>query len=222
MAASQVTLKKMNDDNFQAADGLRTSYEANGHLNELIDSPPFFGMGPGADARNAIGNYAQLFSQFTGVELNPESMKALTSGYALKKLTTYAGFNLARSLGTREAMQVIQQALAAVYNQNLPPDAAKEIIHSMQVKIRMNMDLAHFTNEWARKSTDGVINGAQEYFLSSIGTPAKYNRLRELTKKLDKASRRATPEELSAWATKYKDEYGIDPSAWGNTSAGGD
>ena len=78
-----------------------------------------FRTGPYANDRLQLGKAWQDFTATVGAPADSELAKWVSSGEIINKSGTRLGFELARTLGSREAQNIVQQAIAT--NQTLRP-----------------------------------------------------------------------------------------------------
>lgn len=135
-------------------------------LSELPKSGPL-AAGPFAQARGDIVRRMNTVANVFGIKdengqpwaINPGAVGSLEE---LNKLTTRMGFELARTLGTREAMQIVQQATAAVPGSDNTPLGARKIISGIRASLDQTMAWQGFLEEWVNKNGSSL--GAREYF----------------------------------------------------------
>ncbi len=118
--------------------------------------------GPGAQFRNEFARFVNTAYSIAGLP-TPIDPTTIGSIEELKKLTTRMGFELARTLGTREAMQVIQQAVAAVPGAENTPMGARRIMAGIQAGFIRDREWYEYLDGYAAKN-GGDIRGAKAAF----------------------------------------------------------
>lgn len=141
-----------------------------------------------------------------------EAMNKIGPGEALIKYQTRMGFDLARTLGTREAMQVIQQALAAVQNGNLTPSGFLAISYGVKAGIDHDKERFQYINDWGT-SGKGNVFGADAVFDRHIGAPEKYSARADIMNKAANSRyyNNLSPERWNEYKKFMHDKYMIDP-----------
>lgn len=79
------------------------------------------------------------------------------------KLTNQLGFQLARTLGAREAMQIVQQAVNSVPGANLSPQGSRMIMEGLRAVVDQDRDKQHALQQWL-STNSGSINGFERWF----------------------------------------------------------
>jgi hypothetical protein len=132
----------------------------------------FLAAGAGAQWRGEIAKNLNTISSMMGIDarIDPSQVSSVEE---LKKLTTRMGFELSRTLGAREAMQIVQQATAAVPGADNTPLGARKIISGVKAAIDQQVSWKTFLDQWVNK-TGGNSNGAQEYF-NRMRPPSYWN-----------------------------------------------
>lgn len=209
-------LKKETAEAKAGAEGvLSTAYETNAYLDK---QNPTGLLTPGSfhAERTALARMVDTIGRATGYNMGDITAQ-IGNAEALQKLQTYAGFGLARTLGTREAMQVIQQALAAVAGGQMTPAGAKNIIYSVIAAQSRHIDKYNFMNGWQAQNEKSSLVGSDTYFDDKVGQLEKYTRRLEILKRLDAARQKVKddPEALERLKQESISRYGIDPSMWG-------
>ena len=218
-AKSDRILKESEEAASAAKEIQKETYEANRYL----DSLPKEGLGAAGsffNERTGLLRFGNTLQRITGMTMDDTAAQLqndVGTMEALQKLQTRAGFDLARTLGTREAMQVIQQALAAVAGGQMSPQGAKNIIYNVVTGAQMNRDKYKFVDAWARKSWFGSAVGADTYFGEYVGPLEKYIERVETLKKLDAARLAAGSDtaSLKALQDQALKEYMIEPWMYG-------
>jgi hypothetical protein len=215
-------MDKAEADN-EAATGIRKQLT---DANHYLDAQPKTGLLVGGTLYNErvgtaklINTVARLTGQdFSGLAAQTEKVGNAES---LIKLQTMMGFSLARTLGTREAMQIIQAAMQAVTGGQLTPAGAKNILYGVRSEADRAVARYGFLSDWRSRNKNQLVTGADTYFDTKIGTPEKYSAVTQKMKELDswRTSKERTPEQLSEMANAIRTQFGIDPTEVGYPEA---
>lgn len=177
-------------------DILQSAYATNHLLDLAAKNDPFLKTGAWFGQRTDVMNAIETLKQsILGLPQDTHVLEQIGVDQALNKLSTRAGFDLARTLGTREAMQVIQQALQAVANGNMSPAGAKMILHNVIAGAQRNIDRAQYYNLWRDNTGHRTLVGAEDYFNKDVGPVSKYVDRAERGYALDLARLKANPEQ---------------------------
>lgn len=130
--------------------------------------------GPGFQDRAKVAGDINQVLRTLGVHdsnliFNPQT---IASGEELKKLTTRLGFDLARTLGSREAAMIINQATAAVPSGDNSPMGAKRLLAGIGSMAQRQQDWYSFVQRWTAQ-TGGSTLGAQDAF-NKMHPPQQY------------------------------------------------
>lgn len=112
------TLQKASDD----------ATTANYALGNVVSASRGASLGPGAPAREFIEKQAAALGQIFGFKAPPE----LANYQILEKYGNQLGMASARAMGSREAAQIVNLAIASNPNKTLTPQAFAWIANSMQ------------------------------------------------------------------------------------------
>lgn len=103
----------------------------------------------------------------TGMGIAPlYDTQAVGAGEDLNKQTTRLGFELSRTLGSREAASIVTESVAAVPGGSNSPEGAKRIIQGLQAANQRSIDYYNFVQDWTSKS-GGSVRGADAAFNKS-------------------------------------------------------
>lgn len=140
-------------------------------FNSLPQSGPL-SSGWGANERASLAKTANSILQVAGIQ--PYFDASTVGSYEdLNKLTTRFGFDLARTLGQREAATIVNQAQGAVPGAENTAQGFKRIVGGLEAAVQRSSDYYNFLQKWVAK-TGGDVTGADEYF-NSINPPEKYS-----------------------------------------------
>jgi hypothetical protein len=89
----------------------------------------------------------------------------------LSKETTRAGFELAKTLGSREAMMIVQQATSAVPNAENTAAGARLVSSSLNQAAQRQSDFYGFLNQW-KGTHAGSLDGADLAFNKMVPAQA--------------------------------------------------
>jgi transglycosylase-like protein with SLT domain len=162
-----------------------------GPLAAIQNASEAYRTGPSATTRLAFSKALQDFSQAVGLPPNDEFAKQIASGEIIGKSGTQLGFALSRTLGTREAQQLVQQAIATNPGLQNSPEGNRQLIGLIGQGLQRDLDKRQFFDDWFathNHTYDGAgttFNNTQpvEKYISNIlpfqpKTPADYNQLK--------------------------------------------
>lgn len=155
------TLKKANEQ-YDASQSQSMLLAQTRHALMQMPKNGLLTAGPGAQFRNEFARFVNTAYAIGGAQppIDPTTVGSIEE---LKKLTTRMGFDLARTLGTREAMQVIQQAVGAVPGAENTPMGARRIMAGIQAGFIRDRDWYEYLDAYAKKN-GGDISGAKVAF----------------------------------------------------------
>jgi hypothetical protein len=102
---------------------------------------------------------------------NPETV---ASWEKLTKETTRLGFGLARTLGAREAMQIVQGAIKANPNVENTPEGFRMVLNSIRQNAERQSDYFEYATQYAQ-THGGDLVGAEVQF-NKLNPPSLYAR----------------------------------------------
>lgn len=112
----------------------------------------FLAPGTGDTARLAFAK--RINSLGTAMGMDPKSLpfdqNSVASGEDILKGTTRLGFDLARQLGSREAMMIVQQAVGAVPGVENTPRGARLIFGALNTAAQRQSDYYEYLQQWAQ------------------------------------------------------------------------
>lgn len=138
-------------------------------LEAALGNLPAHGMltaGPGLRARAQFVNAYNAALRVTGLDNNGRNLvdvSQIGTAEEAAKLTTNLGFTLSRTLGAREAMQVIHQAIEAVPGGEMSPTGARMIMEGLRQGIAQDRDYYNTLQQWSANNY-GSINGHEDWF----------------------------------------------------------
>jgi hypothetical protein len=132
--------------------------------------------GTGGNARLALAKTVNSIWQTLGVKdqnlpFNPDSV---ASWEKLTKETTRLGFGLARTLGAREAMQIVQGAIKANPNVENTPEGFRMVLNSIRQNAERQSDYFEYATNYAQ-THGGDLVGAEVQF-NKLNPPSLYAR----------------------------------------------
>lgn len=153
-----------------------TLYRVADMRNELEQLPSSGWLAPGtgfAERSDAAKSINTAFSMLGIKDKNlPFDANSVASGQALQKLTRTMGFDLARTLGSREAAMIINQAVGTVPSADNTPLGAKRLLASIGEVAQRQIDWYNYAQQWASE-TGGSLLGASAKF-NAIHPPQQY------------------------------------------------
>lgn len=115
--------------------------------------------GPSAERRLSLQKAWQDFAQTVGLPQDSSLAKAIASGEIISKSGTYLGFDLAKTLGSREAQMIVQQSIRANPGLANSPEGNAKLIGLIKAGLQRDMDKREFYDNWYiahNKSYDGA------------------------------------------------------------------
>lgn len=159
---------------FGAAQSVQQRLGMMDHAIDNLNQAGWSSTGTGANMRvGAARDINSFFSIFGAKPLFDPSKVA--SWEDLNKETTRAGFELARTLGSREAAMIVQAATTAVPNAENSAMGAKLVSSSLNQAAQRQIDYYQFLNDWGAQH-GGRLNGADIAFNQQHPTGDYVNR----------------------------------------------
>jgi hypothetical protein len=159
---------------FGAAQSVQQRLGMMDHAIDQLNQSGWSSTGSGANMRlGAARDINSFFGIFGAKPLFDPSKVA--SWEDLNKETTRAGFELARTLGSREAAMIVQAATAAVPNAENSAMGAKLVSSSLNQAAQRQIDYYQFLNDWGN-AHGGRLNGADIAFNQQHPTQDYVNR----------------------------------------------
>ncbi|MGB7602419.1 MAG: hypothetical protein WBM24_19105, partial [Candidatus Sulfotelmatobacter sp.] len=144
-----------------------TLYRVADMRNELAQLPSGGWLTPGSGftEREKVAKDINTSLSILGLpdDKLPFNADAVASGQALQKLTRSMGFDLARTLGSREAAMVINQAIGTVPGADNTPLGAKRLLASIEQVSQRQVDWYNYLQQWTAE-TGGSVLGASAKF----------------------------------------------------------
>lgn len=133
----------------------------------------FLGMGTGANQRAAlakgINSMVDAFGLDPSRKIDPTKVATIED---FNKQTTNLGFDLARTLGAREAMMIVQQAVNSVPNVEQSPMGAKLVSASLRQAAQRQQDYQDFLVQ-KYKSGQSIVGADSEF--NKLHPPSDYS-----------------------------------------------
>jgi len=180
---STETLQKTAADNYEKArEAYNGAQDVKSQLSTMedaarqLDKSGWSTMGSGANARVALAKTVNSIWQVAGVQGQnlPFDPNAVASWEKLSKETTRLGFSLARTLGAREAMQVVQGAIKANPNAENTPLGFKMVLNTIRQNAERQSDYFEYATNYAQTHSGDLV-GAEVAF-NKANPPALYAR----------------------------------------------
>lgn len=129
---------------------------------EVANGKGLYEPGTGASTRYGIMKALNTASRAVGGGDLFDADK-VASGEEAGKITTRLGFDLSRTLGSREAMQIVHEAIGAVPGLENTPQGARVVSAGINAAAQRSVDYYNFLNNW-RQQHDGDTEGADIAF----------------------------------------------------------
>lgn len=161
----------------QATTDAASARDANLQLTEMkrdLATLPATGMlAPGNGFNSRLSIASSINTALQGLGFAPwQPEEQVAAGQDLNKLTTRLGFDLAKSLGSREAGFIVTQAVGAVPGGANSAAGAQRIIGGIQAANQRKIDYNTFLTDWAQKN-GGDTTGAADTF-NKMNPPELY------------------------------------------------
>jgi hypothetical protein len=147
---------------YQGAVNTQTQLSEMQHDLGQIQNSAWTSPGTGFESRVKWARAVNTGFNALGIE-PPIDEAAVASGENLNKLTTRLGFSLSSSLGSGEAANIVNQAVASVPGGANSKEGAARIIAGLQAANQRKTDYYAFLQDWSAKGY-GSIKGADEAF----------------------------------------------------------
>lgn len=144
-------------DQYDSAQKMKVQLRSMQDQLDTLGSSGFLSPGTGATARLNWAKRMNSYAAAAGLK-PPFDANKVAAGEDIGKTSTRLGFDLARQLGSREAMQIVQQAQSAVPGIENTPKGAKLIFGALGAAADRQSDYYQFLNDWVktRPSTMGA------------------------------------------------------------------
>lgn len=176
--------KKAGED-YQAAQGILGNLDYMDNSLETMNKSGYFSTGAGAKTRIEAAKGINTIAQVLGAPpiANPDK---IASAEEFNKQTTNMGFNLAKTLGSREAQMIVQQATNSVPSMNNTYLGGRLVSSSLRQGAQRQMDYYEFMQDYAQ-GHDGNTMGADVAFnkanpISNYVTTAQVNAIPEISR----------------------------------------
>jgi hypothetical protein len=147
---------------YQGAASAQTQLAEMKHDLATIPNSAWTAPGSGFQYRLQGAKWINTAFQSMGIEA-PIDEKAVAAGEDLNKISTRLGFDLSKTLGSREAASIVDQAVSAVPSGYNSPEGARRVIAGIEAANQRKLDYYSFLQDWASRS-GGSIRGADTYF----------------------------------------------------------
>lgn len=132
-------------------------------LNKLNDQgPAWYNSGTGANGRLEFAKAINSYAAQVGMNAPFDTAK-VGAWEDLTKESTRLGFATARTLGAREAMQIVQQAITANPGMANTPAGARLVLNSIRYAAKSDTDFYNYATKFAQEHGGDLI-GAQTAF----------------------------------------------------------
>lgn len=146
----------------QTAQGLSMRLDMMDHSADVLNSAGWSSTGAGANAKLGAAKSVNSLLQTVGLPPAIDPNK-VANWEDLNKETTRAGFDLARTLGSREAATIVQSSVSAVPGAESTPMGFKLVSSGIRQAIQREKDYYTFATDYA-KSHRGNTFGADVEF----------------------------------------------------------
>jgi hypothetical protein len=146
----------------QTAQGLSMRLDMMDHSADVLNSAGWSSTGAGANAKLSAAKSVNSLLQTVGLPSAIDPNK-IANWEDLNKETTRAGFDLARTLGSREAATIVQSSVSAVPGAESTPMGFKLVSSGIRQAIQREKDYYTFATDYA-KSHRGNTFGADVEF----------------------------------------------------------
>ncbi len=138
----------LNKEYGEVVSGYQTAYKSLPALLSLQSSLASFRTGPSAATRLSVQRAWQDFAQAVGLPADSDLAKTIASGEIINKSGTWLGFNLARTLGSREAQMIVEQSIRANPNLLGSPEGNEKLVGLIREGLQRDMDRRAFYDNW--------------------------------------------------------------------------
>lgn len=158
-------------NDYQAGQAMKVQLDMMKDAAHSLPDTGFLSRGAGASARAAIAKNVNTALQTAGIQpwFDPN---AVGSYEELNKLATRFGFDLARTLGSREAASIVSQAQSAVPSGENTKQGFERIVAGIEAMTQRQSDYYTAMQKWQQQS-GGDISGFDNWF-NAMNPPEKY------------------------------------------------
>jgi muramidase (phage lysozyme) len=118
------------------------------NLTAIQNALPFFNTGPMSGAKLEASKYLSQLATSLGLGPNSQTQQMIASGEIINKEGNTLGFQMAKELGSREAQQVIQQAISSNPGLTTSPQGNAQLIQLLQAGLTRDMAKRNFYDNW--------------------------------------------------------------------------
>jgi muramidase (phage lysozyme) len=118
------------------------------NLTAIQNSLPYFTTGPMSGAKLEASKYLSQLATSLGLGPNSQTQQMIASGEMINKEGNTLGFQMAKELGSREAQQVIQQAITSNPGLTTSPQGNAQLIQLLQTGLTRDMAKRNFYDNW--------------------------------------------------------------------------
>lgn len=204
---------------YEAAQKLKGALDQQAEYLHKQDVHGILAPGPGQSERGALYSLVKTVESIAGKKMDPKFMSELEKAgniEAIRKMQTQLGFAMARTLGTREAMQVIQQAMSTNPGLGMTLYGQMNVLYGLRALNDRAIDRYNFVKKWQSKSHYYQTAGAEDYFDNAVGPVDHYLNRSNAMRDLDiKRMLRPGDDKWSAGVKDYITDLGGDPAEAG-------
>jgi hypothetical protein len=179
-------IKKATDAN-DAAQNMKYRLDEFEHAYGNLPDSGWMAPGKGLEERQTVAAAANTLTRMLG-QGNVIDPQQLASSEELKKLSTTMGFDLARTLGSREAQMIVRQAVGSVPSGELSPQGARRLVAGLRAAAQRQEDYYSGLQSWSARNNGSVL-GYDDWF-NKTHSPEKYA-MRAQAEIMDKQAYRA-------------------------------
>lgn len=146
----------------QTAQGLSMRLDMMDHSADVLNSAGWSSTGAGANAKLGAAKSVNSLLQTVGLPAAIDPNK-VANWEDLNKETTRAGFDLARTLGSREAATIVQSSVSAVPGAENSPLGFKLVSSGIRQAIQRERDYYNFATEYAKTHRGNTFGADVEF-----------------------------------------------------------
>ncbi|MDE2101788.1 MAG: hypothetical protein KGL39_31365 [Patescibacteria group bacterium] len=137
-------------------------------LNNLNEKPGYYNSGTTANSRLELARTVNSVATSMGVT-PPFDQNKVATWEDLNKESIQLGFALSRTLGSREAMQVVQQAIHANPSIQNTPQGARLVIGSIRSASQADTDYYNFLTNYASRHNGDLVGADTAFYQQNPG-----------------------------------------------------